>query len=44
MGTSIDPEKERMSAEQPEPYVNRYELTITAEAEVVKAQEEDEVE
>jgi hypothetical protein len=29
----------------PEPYVNRYELTITAEAEVVKADsEEDEVE
>jgi hypothetical protein len=37
-----------MADEQPaqEPYVNRYELTITAEAEVIKAasNDEDEVE
>jgi hypothetical protein len=27
-----------VSDEQPEPYVNRWELTITAEAEVIKAE------
>ncbi|GAA0738767.1 hypothetical protein GCM10010199_62170 [Dactylosporangium roseum] len=31
-------EVSRMTDAQPEPHVNRYELTITAEAEVIKAE------